>query len=80
MAPVHKTTWPLFTKPHGPCSLNHMAPTLQDPEKLQGGGYYLDRQPQSKHLPLAGTQYTDKQVDALWTKLSEMGGLPTEQA
>lgn len=51
----------------------------QEPGKLEGGGFYLDRAPQSKHLPLAGTKYSSGQVDSLWTRLSEMGGLPTAQ-
>lgn len=51
----------------------------QDPANLEGGGFYLDRAPQSKHLPLSGTKYNPGQVDALWKRLSEMGGLPTTQ-
>lgn len=48
---------------------------LETPDKLESGGFYLDRQPQAKHLPLSGTQYTDAQVDELWNKLAHMGGL-----
>mmetsp|Transcript_9877 Transcript_9877/g.24673 ORF Transcript_9877/g.24673 Transcript_9877/m.24673 type:complete len:325 (-) Transcript_9877:380-1354(-) len=46
---------------------------LQDDSKLENGGFYLDRQPQSKHLRWGGTQYTPQQVDQLWDKLTMMG-------
>lgn len=48
---------------------------LEDADKLQPGGFYLDRAPQAKHLSWSGTQYTEQQVDTLCSKLSEMGGL-----
>eukprot|EP00898_Chlorokybus_atmophyticus_P003864 jgi/Chlat1/4479/Chrsp29S04572 len=51
---------------------------LADSAKLQPGGFYLDRQPQSKHLTLGGTHYGRKEVDRLWGRLREMGGLGEE--
>ncbi|GFH23789.1 uncharacterized protein HaLaN_21466, partial [Haematococcus lacustris] len=42
---------------------------LQDPAKLQPGGFYLDRAPQAKHLTLGCTQYSAKEVDRLWSQL-----------
>ena len=52
---------------------------LQDGAKLQPGAFYLDRQPQPKHLALAGTKYSPADVDRLWAKLEAMAapGLPT---
>lgn len=46
--------------------------SVQDAAKLQPGAFYLDRQPQPKHLPLAGTKYTAADVDALWRQLEAM--------
>lgn len=45
---------------------------VEDAAKLQPGAFYLDRQPQPKHLPLAGTKYTAADVDALWRQLEAM--------
>ncbi len=44
----------------------------QDDSKLQPGGFYLDHQPQAKHLPLAGTSYSSADVDRLWTALAQL--------
>jgi hypothetical protein len=49
-----------------------LPPSLQDSDKLEPGGFYLDRQPRGKHLPLAGTGYSPSQVDQLWAKLEDM--------
>lgn len=53
---------------------------LQDESKLQPGGFYLDRQPQAKHLPLAGTGYTSAQVDRLWAALEQLAAPAMPQA
>lgn len=45
---------------------------LQDLDKLQPGGFYLDRQLQPKHLPLAGTKYSAADVDRLWEVLEKL--------
>ncbi|KAI7842490.1 hypothetical protein COHA_003844 [Chlorella ohadii] len=45
---------------------------LEDDSKLQPGGFYLDRQPQAKHLPLAGTSYSSADVDRMWTALAQL--------
>lgn len=45
---------------------------LQDMDKLQPGALYLDRQPQSKHLPLSGTKYSSADVDRLWAALETL--------
>jgi len=45
---------------------------LQDASKLQPGGFYLDRRPQGKHLPLGGTKYSSADVDRLWDTLEGM--------
>eukprot|EP00887_Chlorella_sp_A99_P001207 scaffold14.g1207.t1 len=45
---------------------------LEDANKLQPGGFYLDRKLQSKHLPLAGTRYSEADVDALVKRLEDM--------
>ena len=62
----------------------HAAPAvpLQDGATLQPGAFYLDRQPQPKHLALAGTKYSPADVDRLWAKLEAMAapGLPTPPA
>jgi len=44
----------------------------QDKGKLEPGALYLDRQIQSKHLPLGGTSYTEAQVSSLIKKLDVM--------
>ena len=49
---------------------------LQDQEKLEPGGFYLDRKPQSKHLWGGGTQYSQQDVDSLWQKLSKLSDMP----
>ena len=40
-----------------------------DDAKLEPGGYYLDRFPQSKHLPLSRTSYSQEDVKSLMLKL-----------
>ena len=45
---------------------------LEDAAKLQPGAFYLDRAPQPKHLPLAGTQYTEADAARLWDVLVGM--------
>jgi dehydrogenase/reductase SDR family protein 12 len=39
--------------------------SCQDVAKLEPGAFYLDRQPQAKHLPLAGTKYSQEDVGRL---------------
>ena len=58
------------------------AALLQDSAKLQPGAFYLDRQPQPKHLALAGTKYSPADVDRLWAQLEAMAApaLPTHPA
>jgi dehydrogenase/reductase SDR family protein 12 len=41
-------------------------------EMIEGGGFYLDRKPQAKHLPLAGTKYSTEKVRILVDKLDAM--------
>lgn len=55
---------------------------LQDASQLQPGGFYLDRQPQAKHLALAGTKYGSADVDALWSALEALAApaLPAPRA
>lgn len=43
-----------------------------DDERLENGGYYLDRSPQSKHLPLSRTSYSEDDVMALMLKLDHI--------
>lgn len=43
-----------------------------DDQKLENGGYYLDRSPQSKHLPLSRTSYSEDDVIALMLKLDRV--------
>ena len=43
-----------------------------DDSKLENGGYYLDRSPQSKHLPLSRTSYSEDDVIALMLKLDHL--------
>ena len=45
---------------------------MQDADNLEGGGFYLDRRPQAKHLLFGGTQYSAAQVDALWERLAAL--------
>ncbi|MEW5304088.1 MAG: hypothetical protein WDW36_006722 [Sanguina aurantia] len=45
---------------------------LQSPDKLEPGAFYLDRAPQTKHLPLGGTQYSKEEVDTLVKTLEGM--------
>jgi len=50
----------------------------EEPESnLEAGGYYLDRQPQSKHLPLAGTSYSEEDVITLMLKLDHLFKAPS---
>lgn len=49
---------------------------LQDQEKLEAGGFYLDRKPQAKHLWGGGTQYQQQDVDRMWQTLSKLANLP----
>lgn len=46
--------------------------SAQDLDKLQPGGFYLDRHLQPKHLPLAGTKYSAADVDRLWEVLEKL--------
>ncbi|CAG9462547.1 unnamed protein product [Pedinophyceae sp. YPF-701] len=48
---------------------------LADEDKLEQGGFYLDRKPWPKHLTLARTSYSSADVDRLWTQLETMAGL-----
>jgi len=41
-------------------------------DALQPGAFYLDRAPAAKHLPLARTHYGEKEVDALWERLTAL--------
>ncbi len=52
--------------------LSSDVPAVQDAAKLEPGAFYLDRQPQAKHLTLAGTKYGAADVDALWRQLEAM--------
>lgn len=55
------------------CCASFLSPaTLQDGSKLEPGAFYLDRQLQSKHLPLAGTGYSSADVDRLWAALEKL--------
>lgn len=53
---------------------------LQEPSKLENGGFYLDRTPQPKHLALAGTAYSRAPVDQLWSALEGMCSGKVHQA
>ena len=46
--------------------------SVQTREKLESGGFYLDRSPQSKHLLLSGTSYSEKDARDLMEKLDAM--------
>lgn len=48
---------------------------LEDASKLQPGAFYLDRQPQTKHLTLGGTRYSSEQAAELYGTLLKMAGL-----
>lgn len=58
----------LRTLPQGADTIVWLA-CLKDATQLEDGGFYLDRQPQAKHLPLAGTKYAEHDVDRLMQKL-----------
>jgi len=44
---------------------------LENIEKLRSGEFYLDRKVQSKHLPLAGTRYSEEDATRLTATLDE---------
>ena len=44
----------------------------RDKDRLEAGAFYLDREVQSKHLPLGGTGYTEAEVATLMQKLNVM--------
>ena len=60
----------------GATSCKEAVSLVQDQAKLQGGAFYLDRQPQAKHLPLTGTGYSERQADQLWNTLERMVQAP----
>jgi dehydrogenase/reductase SDR family protein 12 len=43
--------------------------SVKDTSALEPGGFYLDRTPQSKHLPLAATGYSKEEAETLIKKL-----------
>jgi dehydrogenase/reductase SDR family protein 12 len=45
---------------------------MKDTKDLEPGGFYLDRTPQSKHLPFAGTSYTNEEASSLVMKLDNL--------
>lgn len=51
-----------------------------DDAKLEPGGYYLDRLPQSKHLPLSRTSYSQEDVKSLMLKLDMLVSKSNNQA
>lgn len=48
---------------------------LEDGSKLQPGAFYLDRQPQAKHLTLGGTKYSKQEAAELYEKVLALAGL-----
>eukprot|EP00775_Hariotina_reticulata_P012698 gene12698-12829_t len=48
---------------------------LEDASKLEPGAFYLDRQPQQKHLSLAGTNHSKGMAAQLFQKLMEVAGI-----
>jgi dehydrogenase/reductase SDR family protein 12 len=52
---------------------------LEDASKLQPGAFYLDRQPQEKHLTLGGTKYSKAQAAELYAKVLGMANLAQSQ-
>uniref|UniRef100_A0A7R9V154 Dehydrogenase/reductase SDR family member 12 n=1 Tax=Chlamydomonas euryale TaxID=1486919 RepID=A0A7R9V154_9CHLO len=54
---------------------------LQDQDKLKPGALYLDRTEAEKHLCMAGTHYTKKDVDQLFAAMNKMvsGVVPEER-
>ena len=52
---------------------------MKDASTLEAGGFYLDRAPQSKHLPLSATGYSKEESMELMSKLAELAkpALPT---
>ena len=53
---------------------------LADSTALQPGAFYLDRQPQAKHLTLGGTGYSSGEAAELYSKVLQMAGLKEEGA
>jgi dehydrogenase/reductase SDR family member 12 len=45
---------------------------LEDSEKIEAGGFYLDRHPQGKHLVMGGTRYGAGEPERLAAKLDGM--------
>jgi dehydrogenase/reductase SDR family protein 12 len=45
---------------------------MKDTSALEPGGFYLDRAPQSKHLPLSATGYTKEEASKLMSKLDDL--------
>lgn len=52
---------------------------LEDGSKLQPGAFYLDRQPQTKHLTLGGTKYSKQEAAELYDKVLALAGLQKQQ-
>lgn len=51
---------------------------LEDGSKLQPGAFYLDRQPQVKHLTLGGTKYSKQEAAELYEKVLALAGLQNQ--
>jgi dehydrogenase/reductase SDR family protein 12 len=52
---------------------------LEEARQLQPGAFYLDRQPQAKHLTLGGTKYSKAQAAELYAKVLAMANLTQPQ-
>lgn len=53
---------------------------LEDSTTLQPGAFYLDRQPQAKHLTLGGTKYSKQEAAELYDKVLALAGLKQQGA
>ena len=60
----------LRTLPQGADTITWLC--LQDADKIESGGFYLDRQPQAKHLPFSGTKYSVEDAQRLLTVLDKI--------
>lgn len=60
----------LRTLPQGADTITWLS--LQDADKIESGAFYLDRKPQTKHLPFSGTKYSDEEAQRLLTVLDNL--------
>ena len=60
----------LRTLPQGADTITYLC--VESADKLESGAFYLDRKPQSKHLPLGGTKYSAEEASKLIAALDAL--------